>query len=132
MALNLLHQPAVGILAFTVIFFRMPWTRLYSGDRPRLDILGALLLGGAVVPFLLAMVWGGDRYAWESTQILGLVAVSLVALALFVLAEARAAEPLVPLYALPQPHLRRLGRVAAAHRRRDVCLADADPATSRA
>ena len=88
----------VGILAFTVIFFRMPWTRLYSGDRPRLDILGALLLGGAVVPFLLAMVWGGDRYAWESTQILGLVAVSLVALALFVLAEARAAEPLVPLF----------------------------------
>ena len=88
----------IGIIAFAVILLRMPWTRLYREGEARIDFAGAVLLSVAVVPFLLAMVWGGDRYEWASAQTIGLVAISLVALAGFVAVEARAAEPLVPLF----------------------------------
>jgi EmrB/QacA subfamily drug resistance transporter len=88
----------VGIIAFAVILLRMPWTRLYREAEARIDFAGALLLSAAVVPFLLAMVWGGDRYEWLSGQTIGLVAFSLVALGAFLAVEARAPEPLVPLF----------------------------------
>ena len=88
----------IGVLAFTAILLLMPWTRLRRAGEARIDFAGAILLSAAVVPFLLAMVWGGDRYEWISGQTLGLVGFSLVALAGFVAVEARAPEPLVPLF----------------------------------
>ena len=88
----------IGVVAFTAILLLMPWTRLRRAGEARIDFAGAILLSAAVVPFLLAMVWGGDRYEWISGQTLGLVGFSLVALAGFVAVEARAPEPLVPLF----------------------------------
>ena len=46
---------------------------------------------------VLALSWGGTEYPWGSGTIIGLLAGSVLALALFVLAEARAAEPILPL-----------------------------------
>src|SRR6266550_9376117 len=44
--------------------------RLPRHDRPhQLDVLGAVLMVGAAVPLLLALTWGGRRYAWGSPQI---------------------------------------------------------------
>ena len=40
---------------------------------------------------------GGTTYAWGSTQTIGLAVLGVVLLALFVLAESRAAEPILPL-----------------------------------
>ncbi|MDE2694930.1 MAG: MDR family MFS transporter [Chloroflexota bacterium] len=88
----------VGAVAFVAILFLMPWTRPPREGEPRIDFVGAGLLAMAVVPFLLAMVWGGDRYEWVSVETAGLLAISLVALAGFVAVEARVAEPLVPLF----------------------------------
>ena len=88
----------IGVIAFTVILSRMPWTRLYHEGEARIDLAGAALLSVAVVPFLLAMVWGGDRYEWLGTETIGLIAISLVALAGFLAVEARAPDPLVPLF----------------------------------
>ena len=39
----------------------------------RLDVLGAVLITAASVSLMLALSWGGDRYAWSSPEILGLV-----------------------------------------------------------
>ena len=88
----------VGVIAFAAILVLMPWTRLPRAGEARLDVLGAVLLSLAVVPFLLAMVWGGERYEWLGPETLGLIAFAAVALAAFVAVEARAAEPLVPLF----------------------------------
>ena len=88
----------IGIVAFLAILVLMPWTRLPREGEPRIDFAGAVLLSAAVVPFLLAMVWGGERYEWLGVETIGLVAFSLVALAGFVAVEARAPEPLVPLF----------------------------------
>ncbi len=88
----------IGIVAFLAILVLMPWTRLPREGEPRIDFAGAVLLSAAVVPFLLAMVWGGERYEWLGVETIGLVAFSLIALAGFVAVEARAPEPLVPLF----------------------------------
>lgn len=88
----------IGIVAFLAILVLMPWTRPPREGEPRIDFAGAVLLSAAVVPFLLAMVWGGERYEWLGVETIGLVAFALVALAGFVAVEARAAEPLVPLF----------------------------------
>lgn len=65
--------------------------------RPRFDVLGALLLGAASTCLVLLTSWGGTEYAWDSRVILGLGAGVALSVPLFLLAERRAAEPLIPL-----------------------------------
>ncbi|MFJ9351858.1 MFS transporter [Streptomyces sp. NPDC101237] len=71
--------------------------------RARFDVLGALLLGAASTCLVLLTSWGGTEYAWGSRVILGLGAGAVAAAALFLLAERRAAEPLIPLRLFRDP-----------------------------
>ena len=66
----------------------------------RLDYLGAVLLILATSCLLLALSWGGTRYAWGSPRILGLIAASVVLWGLFVARLRSALEPLIPLEVL--------------------------------
>jgi EmrB/QacA subfamily drug resistance transporter len=68
-----------------------------AGRSARVDYVGAALLAAAVSAVLLVTVWGGDRYAWGSAEILGPVVAALVLLAGFIWQERRAAEPVLPL-----------------------------------
>jgi hypothetical protein len=74
----------------------------------RVDYLGSILLAGAVVTFLLAMVWGGDRYAWTSATIFWLLILSVALMAAFFVQERRASEPVIAL------RLLRLGAVSVS------------------
>ncbi|WP_395571267.1 MFS transporter [Streptomyces sp. BK79] len=65
--------------------------------KPRLDILGALLLAAASTCLVLLTSWGGTEYAWGSRVILGLAAGAVAATVLFLVAEHFAPEPLIPL-----------------------------------
>ncbi|MCF3134107.1 MFS transporter [Streptomyces olivochromogenes] len=65
--------------------------------RGPLDLLGILLLAAASTCLVLLTSWGGTEYAWDSRPILGLGAGALAATVLFLAAEHRAAEPLIPL-----------------------------------
>ncbi|WP_405683244.1 MFS transporter [Streptomyces sp. NBC_00057] len=65
--------------------------------RPRLDILGALLLAAASTCLVLLTSWGGTEYAWGSRTILGLAAGAAGTALLFVVVEHRAAAPIIPL-----------------------------------
>jgi EmrB/QacA subfamily drug resistance transporter len=65
--------------------------------KPRLDVLGALLLAVASTCLVLLTSWGGTEYAWDSRVILGLGAGAVAATILFLVAEHFAAEPLIPL-----------------------------------
>ena len=82
-------------------------------ERPAhtLDLGGAALLATATSALLLACIWGGERYAWGSPAIVGLLAATLV-LGLGLLArERRAADPIVPLGLLRR---RTVGLVSAS------------------
>ncbi|WP_406499045.1 MFS transporter [Streptomyces sp. NBC_00846] len=65
--------------------------------RPRLDVLGALLLATASTCLVLLTSWGGTEYAWGSRTILGLGAGAVGTALLFLVVEHRAAEPIIPL-----------------------------------
>src|SRR5919202_1463647 len=86
----------VGLIALTVLWVSFPDVRPVARER-RIDFLGAISLVAAVVPFLLALSWGGTEYAWGSPQIVGLFAVAAVMLIAFIMVEARAPEPIIPL-----------------------------------
>jgi EmrB/QacA subfamily drug resistance transporter len=85
----------IGALALAVLtaYLHAPAPR----REARVDFLGAALLAAAVVAALLVTVWGGNRYAWGSPQIIGLATGALVLVGAFISRERRASEPVLPL-----------------------------------
>ncbi|MFG1924261.1 MDR family MFS transporter [Cryptosporangium sp. NPDC048952] len=71
--------------------------------KPLIDYLGIVLVTLGVVSLILALEWGGDEYAWASPMILGMFGCAAAFLALFVFAEKRAAEPMLPLRLFANP-----------------------------
>jgi EmrB/QacA subfamily drug resistance transporter len=65
--------------------------------RHSIDYLGAGLLAGALAAIVLCTSLGGTTYAWGSPQVVVLAVLALVLLVLFIFAERRAAEPILPL-----------------------------------
>src|SRR5262245_25391783 len=71
--------------------------RIPRNDRPhKLDVIGAAVMVVAAVCLLLALSWGGVRYAWGSWQVLTLVAASVLLWLAFAWRLATAPEPFIP------------------------------------
>ncbi|MBV8982020.1 MAG: MFS transporter, partial [Acidimicrobiia bacterium] len=85
----------VGVVALVITsaVLNLPFKRI----EHRIDYWGAALVMLAASSLILATVWGGDQYAWDSPQIIGLGALGAVALAAFLVVEGRVEEPLIPL-----------------------------------
>jgi len=62
------------------------------------DSLGALLLALSMTSLVLAVLGGGQSWAWGSAQSIAAFTAGVVLLAAFVLVERRAAEPILPLW----------------------------------
>jgi predicted MFS family arabinose efflux permease len=86
----------VGLAALVDLRLRQPAPATVRPARP-LDLAGAALLAGETSALLLACVWGGERYAWDSATILALFGAFAVLSALLVVRVRRAADPIVPL-----------------------------------
>ncbi|MFE6356001.1 MFS transporter [Streptomyces rochei] len=80
-------------MAVVAVVLKLPKPRA----KPRLDVLGALLLAAASTCLVLLTSWGGTEYAWGSEVILGLAAGAVAATVLFLVAEHFAPEPVIPL-----------------------------------
>jgi len=85
----------IGIAVFVLSLRLLPAAHTRPAER-RLDVAGAILVTGALVSAVYAVVNGNDA-GWTSTQTLGLLIASAVLLALFIRREARTETPLVPL-----------------------------------
>jgi len=68
--------------------------------RHQLDVLGAALMVAAAIALMLALTWGGRRYPWMSSQVVGLIAASVTLWILFAWRVMSAAEPFIPLSVL--------------------------------
>jgi MFS family permease len=64
----------------------------------KIDYLGAVLLTVSLTLLILAVLEGGQAWAWNSPQSIGAFAIGGLVLAAFVLVERRAAEPILPLW----------------------------------
>jgi EmrB/QacA subfamily drug resistance transporter len=65
--------------------------------KVRVDWAGAFFITAAVCLLLIWVTFAGDKYDWISWQTYAMVGGSLVLLAVFVLVEAKASEPIIPL-----------------------------------
>jgi len=85
----------LGLVALAVIgaVFRSSGEHVHH----RIDYVGAAVLTAGLSAIVLFTSLGGVSYAWGSPLIIGLIVVSVVALALFPVVEYRAAEPILPL-----------------------------------
>ncbi|WP_338118165.1 MFS transporter [Streptomyces coryli] len=84
-----------GILTFLVVQAVLKLPKL--DVKPRLDILGALLLAGASTCLVLLTTWGGVEYEWSDDVIIGLGAGAVLASVLFLVVEKFAPEAVIPL-----------------------------------
>ena len=85
----------IGLVAVAVIGVVF---RAHTGTRrPAIDYPGALLLATALTATLLFTSLGGSSFDWGSPLILGLIALAIAATLAFIVIEARASEPIVPL-----------------------------------
>ena len=84
----------IGILALIVtsIALNLPFPRY---DRT-VDYAGAAVLVAGVTAILLVTVWGGDRFAWSSPVIIGLIVAGIALVVLFQWWERYASEPILP------------------------------------
>ncbi len=84
----------VGVVAIVAIAARLHLPKPVG--RGRVDVLGGVLVTVATTAVLLVATLGPDR-GWTTTPVLALIAVAVVSLLGYVLAERRAAEPITPL-----------------------------------
>ncbi|HXC22521.1 MAG TPA: MFS transporter, partial [Steroidobacteraceae bacterium] len=83
----------MGLIALFMVIAKMP--KLSHAAKGSIDYLGAVLIVAACVPLLLALTFGGQKYAWSSPVVLGLLAMFLICTVLFVLVERRLKDPII-------------------------------------
>lgn len=94
----------LGAVALPVLALALPG----RGERRshRIDYLGTAALAVCLTALVLATTLGGVSYGWGSPQIVGLGVIAALALAGFIRAERRAAEPVLPLGLFANPVFR--------------------------
>jgi Na+/melibiose symporter-like transporter len=96
------NSPVGAVALFVVgISLNLPFQR----RQHAIDYLGAALLATTVTCLLLALVWGGNVYAWTSPIIVSLALAVITIGTAFVLRERRAPEPVLPLTLFRNPVL---------------------------
>ncbi|WP_079131991.1 MFS transporter [Streptomyces nanshensis] len=81
------------VLLVTAFVLKLPRPR----GRPKLDVLGTLLLGAFSTCLVLVTSWGGTEYDWDDPVILALAAGGGASALLFLVVEHVASEPVLPL-----------------------------------
>jgi EmrB/QacA subfamily drug resistance transporter len=84
----------IGVIAFAVLQATLPSRK--SSEHQQIDYLGAGVLAVALASLVLACTWGGTTYPWGSAEIIGLFAVAILSVIVFVLIERRAREAVLP------------------------------------
>ena len=90
-----INMPVGGAaLAYLIATLHLPRLRVPH----KIDYLGAAVLAVGATAIVLVTTWGGSQYAWGSAQIMTLIALAIIAIAVFIRVEALASEPILPLH----------------------------------
>jgi EmrB/QacA subfamily drug resistance transporter len=82
-----------AVLAIIGVVVTLPKVR--AEHRVKVDWLGSIILVIGLVPILFGFTWAGTKYAWNSPIELTLFIGGVIVLALFILWEHKAADPLL-------------------------------------
>jgi EmrB/QacA subfamily drug resistance transporter len=85
----------VGAIALVVISVAL--AKKNPDHKPKIDYLGTFLIAAASVCLVLITSLGGSTWAWNSAPIWACGVGAVVLIALFILVEQRASEPVLPL-----------------------------------
>jgi len=85
----------IGLAALLVIERLLPNVRL--GKKVSIDYLGVVMLSAGLVPILVGLTVA-ETSTWTDISVWGTIAAGFVFLGLFVLVEARAKDPIIPLH----------------------------------
>ncbi|MGV3487534.1 MAG: MDR family MFS transporter [Tuberibacillus sp.] len=86
----------VGIISLILIFIFFHET-LENKEKRKIDYIGAITFTIGISALLYALLNGGkEGYAWDSPAIIGLFAVALVFMIIFILIETKVSEPMLP------------------------------------
>ena len=83
-----------GIATVLLSLFRLPESR---GPATRLDLVAAALVGGGAVALVWGLIRAGDE-GWAGATVLAMLALGVALIAAFVVWEARATEPMLPMH----------------------------------
>lgn len=84
----------VGVVGLLLGLAALPYVRSKANWR-EIDFLGSGALAAGLVPLLIALSITND-HAWTSPEVLGLLALAVAMLGVFVLVERRVRNPIVP------------------------------------
>ena len=85
----------LGLIVLAIIWRTLPVIRR-TGAAPSIDYLGVAVFASAIAPILVGLT-NKQTADWTDFPVGGLIAIGLALLALFLVIESRAKEPLVPL-----------------------------------
>jgi EmrB/QacA subfamily drug resistance transporter len=92
----------LGIITIVLFVFFFPHFRL-DNLKHKIDYTGITALVLAVVPLMLALSWGGTEYPWVSFPVIGMFALSAIAIIAFPIIEGKSEEPIIPLRIFKNP-----------------------------
>ena len=87
----------LAIGAFLLTLKKFPTPELE--EKPVIDYLGIIVLSIFLIDLLLLFQWGGNDFDWVSLESMGMAALAIVLMGIFVFIERRAKEPILA------PHL---------------------------
>jgi EmrB/QacA subfamily drug resistance transporter len=90
----------IGVVTLIVVAAVLPARR--GKEQRKVDYLGTIMIGGAATSLVLLTSLGGVTYPWGSAPIITFGVLAVVFTIGFVLAERRAAEPVLPLHLFSQ------------------------------
>lgn len=91
-----INLPLGALVAVCLLFNEMPeatvkpyWRDVFGTAIKSLDLTGFALISPAAIMFMLALEYGGNQYAWNSSVVIGLLVGSAATLAAFLAWEHR-------------------------------------------
>ncbi|KAI1299949.1 hypothetical protein EDD11_006351 [Mortierella claussenii] len=90
---------AISIL-FIIVNLNLPTPEGTLNEKlRRIDYFGSLLLMTAVIMILLPLSWGGNKYAWDSAIVIGLLIGGFAVAVVFIVVEWKVPnEPIIPIH----------------------------------
>ncbi|MCZ2491411.1 MDR family MFS transporter [Dellaglioa carnosa] len=86
----------IGLLALIMAAWKLDLPKPTAHGQ--VDITGGILAAVVTATLLLVITWGGEKYTWNSTQIISLIIVTGLGMLAYIFTEIHAASPITPLH----------------------------------